>query len=431
MAGVLTAAASAALPKRLLAATSAFDPESWASIRAQFELDPHAVNLSAFLLASHPAPVRHAIERHARALDQDAKRYLDHQRDGALAEAAIRSAAGRYLHVRADELALTESTTMGLALLYSGLQLSAGDEILTTTHDFYSTHVSLSLRALRTGARIRKISLYRDARHASVDEILAAVKTGIRTSTRVLAITWVHSSTGVKLPIPEIAAAVRAVNRERAPADRVLICVDGVHGFGIEAATPHELGCDFLVSGCHKWLFGPRGTGIIWGRGEAWRHVLPTIPTFDLRAFPAWFAGASVGASLDALPRAAAMTPGGFHSFEHRWALREAFDFRQAIGAQRAAVRTHALATQLKEGLQAIKGVHLVTPTGSALSAGLVCFSVDGRDPSEIVARLYQRGRIVASVTPYATPYVRLGPSIVNTPRHIERTIRAVHAVSA
>ena len=201
----------------------------------------------------------------------------------------------------------------------------------------------------------------------------------------------------------------------------MVLCVDGVHGFGVEAATPRQLGCDFLASGCHKWLFGPRGTGIIWGRAEAWDAVTPTIPTFDGRAFRSWMEGRAPD-----LPRSAAMTPGGFHTFEHRWALAEAFDFRRRIGRDRTATRTHQLAQRLKNGLAEIKRVRLVTPQSAALSAGIVCFEVDGQEPFDLVERLYARHRIVASVTPYANRYVRLGPSILNTPAEVDRVVRAV-----
>jgi selenocysteine lyase/cysteine desulfurase len=175
------------------------------------------------------------------------------------------------------------------------------------------------------------------------------------------------------------------------------------------------------VSGCHKWLFGPRGTGIIWGRSESWNAVTPTIPTFDGRAFAPWMEG-----RVPDLPRSAAMTPGGFHTFEHRWALAEAFNFRRRIGRARAATRTHALAERLKNGLAEIRRVRLVTPQSSKVSSGLVCFEVDGRDPFEVVERLYARHRVVASVTPYANRYVRLGPSILNSPAEVDRVIRAV-----
>jgi len=204
----------------------------------------------------------------------------------------------------------------------------------------------------------------------------------------------------------------------------------GVHGFGVEAATPRELGCDFLISGCHKWLFGPRGTGLVWARPSAWNAVTPTIPSFDLRAITAWIHGNPPASGVPGLPRALATTPGGFHSFEYRWALREAFEFRREIGRVRTAARTHELATHLKAGLREIRGVRLVTPDSTALSAGLVCFNVDNRDPADIVERLYSRGRIVASVTPYASRYVRFGPSILNSVNDVDLALRAIQTVT-
>jgi selenocysteine lyase/cysteine desulfurase len=427
--GAATVAATRLAP-RAAASETAFDPRSWSSVRAQFRLDPHLANFATFLLASHPLPVREAIARHARLLDRDAKRYLDRQEDMNAADQRVRSAAARYLAAASDEVALTDSTTMGLALLYGGLRLAQDDEVLTTTHDFYSTHESLRLRALRTGAHVRKIRLYQNARTVSVDEVVSAVRRGITSKTRALAVTWVHSSTGVKLPIRSIADALRTINRDRPAAERVLLCVDGVHGFGVEAATPEQLGCDFLVSGCHKWLFGPRGTGLIWGRADAWNAVTPTIPTFDGRAFQPWLEDqAPPPSGIPGLPRAAGMTPGGFHSFEHRWALAEAFTFARRIGRSRISSRTHALAQRLKDGLAELGRVRLVTPQSSNLSAGLVCFEVDERNPVDVVDRLYARARIVASVTPYSTRYVRFGPSILNTPSEVDRAIRAVASV--
>src|SRR5919197_741154 len=427
--GAAATVAATAFTPRAVASAAPFDPTSWSSVRAQFDLDPHTTNLTTFLLAPHPRPVREAIARHARGLNRDAKRYLDQYE--AKTEDRVRSAAAGYLDVDADEIALTDSTTMGLGLLYGGLRLGEGTEVVTTTHDFYSTHEALRLRALRTGADVRKIRLYADAQHVSVDEVVTAVRRGIGPKTRALAVTWVHSSTGVKLPVPAIADVVRSINRDRSPEERMLLCVDGVHGFGIESTTPRELGCDFLVSGCHKWLFGPRGTGLIWGRPEAWATVTPTIPTFDRRAFGPWLAGETPPASgIPGLPRALAMTPGGFHSFEQRWALAEAFEFRRRIGRARAATRTHDLAHRLKEGLREVKSVRLVTPRDAPLSAGLVCCTVGDRDPDDVVRHLYDRARIVASVTPYSTRYVRFGPTIVNSKADVDRAVRAVHAIA-
>ena len=403
-AGLATAAAVLGQPAL---AEAAPDLRRWSAVREQFALDPSRVHLASFLLAAHPRSVREAIERHRRGLDRDAVTYL-HANEGRLTSEA-RAAAGRYLGVPADEVALTDSTTMGLGLLYARLALKPSEEVLTTEHDFYATHEALRL----SGAVVRRVRLYDDPRRASVDEIVTRLRRGISERTRVVALTWVHSSTGVKLPIRAIADALP---------DRILLCVDGVHGFGSDASSVRELRCDAFASGCHKWLYGPRGTGVLWANGRMRQLMRPTIPSFDDGAsYGAWLAGTAPAGIADG----ARLTPGGFHSFEHRWTLAQAFRFHEAIGRTRVAARVRALVQRLQTKLSETKGVRLRTPPSGAVSAGLVCFEVAGLDPEVVVQRLAAR-RIVASVTPYAQRYVRLGPGIVNTPADVDAAVRAI-----
>lgn len=413
--------AEAPLLRRAAAAgTPALD--SWEAVREQFALSRDFIHMTGFLLASHPRPVREAIEAHRRGLDDNPAHYWE-DNEGRF-EAEVLRAAADYLGVAPTDIALTDSTTMGLGLLYGGLALRPDQEILTTTHDHYSTEVSLRHRAQRTGAAIRTIPLYRDLARISTDEIVGTLAQALRKETRIVAVTWVHSSTGLKLPIREMAAALAESNRGRAEGDRALLCVDGVHGIGVEGVRMPDLGCDFFIAGCHKWLFGPRGTGLVWGHPHAWPVAQPTIPTFDMDAYRIW---------MKELPekdvhKAALMTPGGFHSFEHRWALSEAFRFHQAIGRERIAERIHSLNDQLKAGLAAMPHVRLRTPLARGLSAGIVCFEVAGRKPREVVAQLRER-RIIASVTPYATQYVRLAPSLLTSPEEVDKTLQEVRAL--
>jgi selenocysteine lyase/cysteine desulfurase len=256
----------------------------------QFELDPDYVNLTTFLLASHPRIVREAIERHRRELDANPALYLS-QSERALEDAA-RAAAAAYLGAEPEQVALTDSTTMGLGLVYARLRLEPGDEVVTTEHEFYATHEALRLRQALDGATVRRIRLYDEPESASRDAMVAAVAAALGPRTRCLALTWVHSSSGVKLPLREIAATVADANRNRRERERILLCVDGVHGFGVEDGSPVELGADVFVTGCHKWLFGPRGTGLVWAALHAWERLAPTIPSFDERAYLAGSWGA-------------------------------------------------------------------------------------------------------------------------------------------
>ncbi len=395
------------------------DVATWEGVRGAFLLDPDWLHFAGFLLASHPTPVREAIERHRQGLDRNPARYL-HEQEKADIEEAVRKAAARYMGVAHDEIALTDSTTMGLGLLYNALPLRAGDEILTTTHDHFSTHESLRLAAERSGAVVRRVPLYEDGAQATPTAMAEAIAREIGPRTRVVAVTWLHSSTGVKTPIRMFADAVAKANAGRDERDRALLCVDGVHAFGVDATTVGELGCDFFAAGCHKWLFGPRGTGVLWGRRALWSLLRPTIPPFDGPSWHAWMTGGRPPATA-----AAQMTPGGFHSFEHRWALGEAFDFHRDIGPARVAARIHELNRQCKEGLAAMKHVKLHTPRTDDASAGIVTFEVAGMTPEVVVQKL-EASRIVASTTPYATSYARLAPGLLNSPAEVDTVLRKI-----
>jgi selenocysteine lyase/cysteine desulfurase len=82
------------------------------------------------------------------------------------------------------------------------------------------------------------------------------------------------------------------------------------------------------------------------------------------------------------------MTPGEFHTFEHRWALTEAFQFHHQIGKTRVTSRIREPNTQCKEGLSRMPHVQLHTPISEKLSAGMVCFEIKGLTPEQTVAQL-------------------------------------------
>jgi len=399
--------------------------QDWEWVRGLFALSRDKVHMSAMLLASHPAPVREAIEEHRRELDADPVEYLE-KNNTALTEAARRS-AGDYLGVHASHVALTDSTTMGLGLVYNGLKLRPGQEMLTTTEDYFATHESLRLASEKWGARVRRIALFDRVEEATEDQIISRIVDAITLSTRLVAVTWVHSSTGLKMPVAGIAAALREVNAGRDEEDQVLLGVDGVHGFGVEDASFADLGCDFLMAGCHKWLFGPRGTGVVAFSRKGLATVRATIPSFtDDGVFAAWLKGQAQPPGRNGGRR---MTPGGFKTFEHRWALTKAFELHRTIGKSRVAARTHDLAAALKEALAGSPGTALRTPRDTRLSAGIVSFHVEGLTPGAVVSRL-RRQRIVASVSPYARPYVRLTPSIRNSEAEIEQVAAAMREIA-
>lgn len=394
----------------------------WTALRNLFPLTRKYIQLSTFLLASHPKPVSDAIDRHRRAFDENPSDYW-HQHFQTIS-GEIAAAAARYMGGHGRQIALTDSTTMGLAMVYSGVKLKPGQEILQTTHDHYATDLSLAHRAQRTGATVRRISLYEQAPAVSQDSIVKRLQDSISEKTRVVAVTWVHSSTGVKLPVQAMARVIKKINQSRETEDRILFCVDGVHGFGVEDQDISQLGCDFFIAGTHKWIFGPRGTGVVWGSDRAWQQTVAVIPSFS-GSYAVWLELLTP----DQVPVGEHMTPGGFHSFEHRWALPAAFELHLQLNKTKVQERIHSLNTQTKEGLAKMSHVKLYTPMSSELSSGLVCFDVDGVAPDAVVQRMHDKG-IIMSSTPYRQSYARFAPSLINNEHEIDRALAEIHAMA-
>ncbi|MGP4024113.1 aminotransferase class V-fold PLP-dependent enzyme [Actinomadura sp. 3N407] len=422
--GYLNGAANAATgPGEEAGAPGRFDPRDWSSVRDQFAVTRRYAQFTAFVLSSPPAQVRAAVARYRRLMDFDPHKYGMEANDMRTSD-AVRRALAAYAGGDKSEYMLTDSTTMGLGLLYRGLKLRPGQEVLTTDHEFYATHEALRLHSDVAGFSVRRVPLYTDPARASVAEIVARIRREIRPGTRVLALTSVHSSTGVRLPMADICEAVKQVNARRDAADRVLVCVDGAHEFAATLVRIPETGCDFYVTSGHKWLFGPRGTGFVWGRTDAWAAVQPIIPSFSEAAIVAWIEGRPPVGEPGELN-----TPGGYHTFENRWALPEALDFHRRIGAERIRDRIQELSTQLKDGLSELGHVRLHTPRDPALSAGIVCFSVEGMETGAAQEELIHKHRVYAGATPYKQSYVRLGPSLVTGEADVRRAVRAVAAL--
>jgi selenocysteine lyase/cysteine desulfurase len=228
------------------------------------------------------------------------------------------------------------------------------------------------------------------------------------------------------MPVRRIADAIAETNRSRGPENRVLLVVDGVHGIGVEDPRISALGADMFAAGLHKWIFGPRGTGFVWAKPEVWATMRPLMASFQfLEEYFAWTDERPIKPPV----RAALFSPGGFHAFEHHWAVPAAVEFHERIGPARITERIHALNGQMREGLSRMPNVVTYTPAPTELRSGLVCFDVKGLKAAETVKRLLSK-KVLASATPYRVPLSRLACGIMNTPAEVDSTLAAVRSLA-
>jgi selenocysteine lyase/cysteine desulfurase len=403
----------------------------WKAVKELFPLDKEWLHFASFLFVSHPKPVALAIEQFRKKIDADPY-WVE---IAALTDQAgrpfhaVKRALADYIGGSPSEIAMTANTTTALAMAWHGLRIRADQEIVTTEHDHFSQHESIRYAAERAGCSVRRIALYDRPSEANAEQIAERVARAITPRTRAIGVTWVHSSTGVKLPLHMLADVVARANRGRTSADRCMLIVDGVHGFANQDVDVAKLGVDFFATGAHKWLFAPRGTGFLWGRSDAWSEMRPTIPTFDpvggLDMWEAWMAGRDVGQI-----RAAHISPGGFVSYEYQLAIPAAVELHRTIGRQKIAARIAELNGMFREAAPRIKGLTLHTPRDPALSAGISCFEIAGYGPDAVTQKLAAK-RIRTSNSPYKVSYARVAVGIMNTPAELDVVLRELRSLAA
>ena len=150
---------------------------------------------------------------------------------------ALRAAYARALGADAADVALTTCTSDGMATIVAGLELGAGDEILTSDEE----HPGL-LGALGAARELRGVSI----REVPMGELAAAVGP----STRLVACSHVGWMSGLLAPA------------ELADVD-VPVLLDGAQGVGAVPVDVGALGCDAYAGAGQKWMCGPDGLGML------------------------------------------------------------------------------------------------------------------------------------------------------------------------
>jgi len=166
----------------------------------------------------------------------------------------VRSKAAALLGCDLRELVITTSTTEGINWVAQGMSLASGDRILTTDQEHPGGRVGWDFVAKRYGATIDVVAIppgENDA--AAIVERFAKLVTP---RTRVLAFSHVLTSTGLRMPVAELTALARKAG--------AISVVDGAQAAGGIAVDVKQLGCDVYATSGHKWLLGPKGTGLLY-----------------------------------------------------------------------------------------------------------------------------------------------------------------------
>ncbi|HCN09120.1 MAG TPA: hypothetical protein DIT01_14425 [Lentisphaeria bacterium] len=309
-----------------------------------------------------------------------------------------RRGAAKFLGCEVDEISLTRNTTEGMNSIAQGIDLQAGDRVLTTDQEHPGGALCWEYFRKYRGLGIDRIKL---ATGATDDAILARLDSALGKKTRVVSLSHVTFTTGQLLPIEKIAQRCRARG--------CLLVVDGAQSAGMLPVRLRELGCDAYATSGHKWLLGPKGTGLLYIRRSASEQIHP----MTLFAGPRAYTGAT-----------------GTRDMPSIIGLGGAIRFLDNIGSDRIQAHGLSLRKRLVTGLEKIPGVDIVGPSNKAATA-IVSIRLTGDKKAPLIRRaLAQQHDVIVKQLPAQVPNgLRISLHVHNDTADVDRLCAALKAV--
>jgi selenocysteine lyase/cysteine desulfurase len=240
---------------------------SWSEIRTLFALPENAIHLNTGTIGAMPHAVISTLDRVTREWSGS---LMDVYPPGMYSEHRGRIAAA--FGVDQDELVITHNATEGMARVIHGLDLHAGDEVVTTTHECYSVLSNFNLLRNRHGIRLKTVTLP-SGYHVTAEEIVDRFADAIGPRTKVLAFAGITLFTGTLLPMRQLC--------ELAQRHGLITVVDGALLPGMLDLDLRALGADFVSCAGAKFQCGPLGTGLLYVRNKVFPEYNPLpLPTF-------------------------------------------------------------------------------------------------------------------------------------------------------
>jgi selenocysteine lyase/cysteine desulfurase len=364
-------------------------------------VDRTLVNLNNGGVSPSPRVVQDAMRRYLE-LSNQAPTYTMWQLLEPQIESVRRRLAGTF-GCDAEEMAITRNTSESMEICLFGLDLKAGDEVLTTVQDYPRMLTTLRQRERRDGIKINQIAF--PLPPPSQDDLAERIERALTPRTRLILISHVTFTTGQLFPVKRICRLAR---------DRgIEVVVDGAHAFAHFPFTLADLDCDYYGTSLHKWLMAPHGTGFLYVRKSKIAGLWPLM--------------AADKSQDDNIRKFEEI---GTHPAANHNAIAEALTFHEGIGVERKAARLRYLRDRWAKRLQGHPRVRVLTPLDPAQSCGIATFSIEGMDHGKLVAHLWSRRRIIVTPIDYADcKGIRVTPAVYTTLSEVDAFCEAVEEV--
>ena len=376
----------------------------WREIQLAFKLDRSLINLNNGFTCPMP---RVALESVFRYMDMINMLPVHYQGMVAGNAETIRRRMANEFGCAREEMALTRGASEALQIVQNGIDLKAGDEIITTEQDYPRMLTTWDQRMRRDGIKVTRLQF---PVPATQDFLYDMFEKAITPRTRVFHFTHITNLTAQLFPVKRLARLARSKG--------IVTIVDGAHALGHFPFQLRDLECDAYGVSLHKWLLAPLGNGCLYVRKEMiprfWPlQAAPEQQDNDIRKFE------SIGT----------------HPWAIRAALGESLAFHQAVGTERKAARLRYLTLRWANALKAHPRVKILSDLSEpAQTWGVAAVNIEGIDVRALASFLRTNYRIIVvplvggappnSVFDYQA--LRVSPNIYTTLEEIDTFVEAM-----
>jgi selenocysteine lyase/cysteine desulfurase len=376
----------------------------WREIQSAFKLDRTLINLNNGFTCPCPRVVLEAAWRY-----MDIINMLPYTYQGMVARniQTIRRRMAAEFGCDEDELALTRGASESMQIVQNGLDLRAGDEVITTEQDYPRMLTTWDQRVRRENIKVTRLQF---PVPATQDQLYRLFENAITPQTKVFHFCHITNLSGQLFPVQRLARLARSRG--------IVTIVDGGHALAHFPFRLRDLECDAYGTSLHKWLLAPIGNGCLYVRRDMiprfWPlQAAPDRQTNDIRKFEAI----------------------GTHPWAIRAALGEALAFHQAIGAERKAARLRYLTLRWANALRSEARIRILSNLGEpAETWGVAMVGIDGISASALSRFMMDKYRIVINAVVGGTypnqvfdyEGLRVTPNVYTTTEEIDTFVMAM-----
>ena len=381
-----------------LLSLNASEEAYWTLVKSGFPLQEGLKYFNNASLGPSPKMVIDATNRFRALLDGYPSKYMWYAWKEE--KEAVRKKMAALLKVDPETIALTHNTTEGMNLVASSLELASGDEVILANHEHHTGTIPWKYHQESKGIKLVRPIL--PILPKNDDEIVEIYLKAITSKTKVISLVHMTNTNGMILPIK----AISQMAHERG----ILVAVDGAQTLGMLDLNLEELECDFYAGSCHKWLYGPKGTGVFYAKPAAQKHLKAMIVCSGYKD-----------------PSIRRLENYNTRNYPELLGVGTALDFNDLVGTANKQKRIYELKHFFLEKLNTHDQFVVKTPVSDHQSAGIITVEIKGKAVKEVQKALADQFEIdCRPMTTHELNGLRISLSIFNTKTDVEHLVECM-----